>query len=328
MTPSESLTKLPNNTPQILNNENSAVLIYLARLGPGSRRTMHGALATIARLLTKEQETAFTLKWEQLRYEQTQAIRAVLAQNYAPATANKMLAALRSVLRECWRLQLISKEDCDRACDLSPVKGTTLPRGRALHTGELRALFAACLAEEGKSGLRDATLLAVLYGCGLRRSEVVSLKINDFDIISGSITVRKGKGSKARIVYVEGGVRELLLKWLEIVSALSDADGNSNSPPLFCPINKGDKLVNRHLSDQAVRNIARKGGLAAGLADFSPHDLRRSFISDLLDAGADIATVQQMAGHANIQTTARYDRRGEKAKQKAAQLLHVPIPTK
>ena len=72
--------------------DSHAALVYLSRLAPGSRRTMRAALDCIAGLLTKGREGATTLAWEALRYEHTQAIRAVLAERYAPATANKMLA--------------------------------------------------------------------------------------------------------------------------------------------------------------------------------------------------------------------------------------------
>src|SRR5690242_18846783 len=85
--------------------------VYLARLAPGSRRTMHGALATIADLLTDSAADLFTLPWHALRYQHTQAVRSLLAERYAPATANKHLAALRGVLKESWRLGQMEAAD-------------------------------------------------------------------------------------------------------------------------------------------------------------------------------------------------------------------------
>ena len=84
-------------------------------------------------------------------------------------------------------------------------------------------------------------------------------------------------------------------------------------------------MAKRRLTAQSVLEILRRLARKARVGSFSPHDLRRSFISDLLDSGADITTVAALAGHANVQTTARYDRRGEATKRRTAELLVVPF---
>ena len=289
--------------------------VYLARLAPGSRRTMRGALDTVAGILTSDAADALALPWHLLRYQHTAAVRAALAERYAPATANKTLAALRGVLLEAWRLGLIPADEYSRAADLPAVRGSTLPSGRALTREELRALFAAC-ADGTPAGARDAALLATLYGGGLRRSEAVALTLADYEPHTGALTVRHGKGEKARIVYVTGGGGQALAAWC---MTRGEAQG-----AFFCPVARNGAITVRSMTDQAVLAILTRRAAAAGVAHFSPHDLRRTFISDLLDNGADIATVQKLAGHSSVTTTGRYDRRGEAAKQKAAGLLDVP----
>lgn len=296
--------------------------VYLAHLAPGSRRVMRGALDAIASILSGGQCDALALNWASLRYQHTAAVRAVLGDGrYAPTTANRHLAALRGVLRECWRLGGVGVEDYQRAVDLAPIRGSRLPGGRALESGELKALFDGCARDRrSASAARDAALLALLYGSGLRRAEVVALDLEDYDRRavggSGALTVR-GKGNKQRLAYLAAGAQAALDDWLEL---RGDAPG-----PLFWPIHRSGRLgPPRRLSAQAVLYLVRRRADSADVSSFSPHDLRRSFISDLLDSGVDLSTVQQLAGHSQVQTTARYDRRGEVTKQRAATVLHVP----
>ncbi len=293
------------------------VAVYLASLAPGSRRTMRTALRTIARLVESESDEK-TFPWAGLDYAHTSAIRTRLSEAYAPATANKILAALRGVMKMSFRLGLISADQMTRAVSIDPVRGSRLPRGRSISQGELRALFGVC-DPICPIGSRDAALISLLYAGGLRRAEVVGLDLDNFDPKSGSILV-KGKGNKERRVYVTNGAFDAVAVWI--------VHRGSEPGPLLTPVIKGGSIQIRRLTDAAVHErlgfIARK----AGVASLSPHDLRRSFVGDMLDAGADIATVQQMAGHSSPTTTSRYDRRGDRAKKKAAGMLHVPFDPK
>lgn len=297
--------------------ERHPAAVYLARLAPGSRRTMRAALDTIASTLTSGKADAVSLDWSRVRYQHSQAIRTALTARYAAATANKCLAALRGVLRECWRLGLMDAESYQRASDVEAVKGEALPPGRALTNGELRAIFTACSKDENRvAGARDAALMAVLFGAGLRRSEAVALKLADYNAETGELVIRRGKGNRDRTAYATNGAADALADWL---GHRGDAVG-----PLFMPVDKVGRVADRALTPQAVFNACRSRAEDAGVLAFSPHDMRRSFISHLLDEGADVVTVQKLAGHASLTTTARYDRRGEAAKKKATNLLHVP----
>jgi len=292
----------------------SPARIYLEGLSPGSRRTMRGALETMAAMLGSEGD-AFSFPWHRIDYQQAQEVRAKLAERYAPKTANKMLAGLRQVLKTGWRLGQMASEDYYKAVDVARVQGTRLPAGRAITQGELHALMAACAADPTAAGVRDGCIVAVLYSCGLRVAEIVNLDLDDYDPEVGTLRVL-GKGNKERVAFVINGTSDALADWLIL---RGDAAG-----ALFWPGRRGGHLSPGRLSTQGIYQMLQMRASQAGISRLSPHDFRRTFISDLLDAGADLATVQRLAGHADPKTTARYDRRPEAARRRAAGLLHVP----
>ena len=315
----EEVTLVLQESPHSLDLDQNPAAVYLAGLRPSGRRSMLQALNVMAEMLRPGAgATALTLPWHELGYQHTTALATALTERgYKPATVNKFLCALRGVLAAAETLELMSADDYRRAAKVKSVKVETLPRGRALAEGELTALMRVCGNDTRAIGARDAALIAVLYGAGLRRSEIVKLDLADYEPDRGALTIRGGKGGKDRLTYV--GSTEALDDWLDV--------RGDEAGPLFCPVKKGrvgQPVAGQRLTEQAILYILKKRAKEAGVANFSPHDLRRTFVSDLLDAGADIATVQKLAGHAQVTTTARYDRRGEAAKHKAASLLHIP----
>ena len=180
---------------------------------------------------------------------------------------------------------------------------------------QLGALLDACAEDPSAACARDAAIIALGYACGLRRAELVALDLDSYDRTTRTLTIH-GKRRKIHAVPLEAGVDEALEDWLAV---RGDAAG-----PLFVRIQRGGHFGSERLTDQAVYHIQATRVATAGVARFSPRDLRRTFAGDLLDAGVDLATVQSLMGYSNANTTARHNRRGERAKWNGVKLLHVP----
>ncbi len=196
--------------------------------------------STIARIASGGRLGPEALPWHQLRYQHTQAIRQRLVEAVSERTGKPpepgqcqqgAPAALRGVLREAWRLGLMSAEDLARATDLEPVRGSRPLRGRALEPHEV----------------------------------------------------------------------------------------------VVCPVGKGGRVELRRLAPQGILRVCEKRGREAGIAGFAAHDLRRTYVSTLLDQGVDLSLASDLAGHSSPTTTKRYDRRAERARHAAAAAVVVAL---
>lgn len=282
--------------------------VYLASLTSSGRRSQAHALNIIASILSKNQMDILHFPWASLRYQHTMALRTKLVEIYKPATVNRMICSVRGVLKNSWRLGLMSIEDYQRAADIPSVSGTTLPPGRELTSDELRSLITACSVDNTASGIRDRAIISLMYSCGLRREEVVDLNYENYDPENGRLIVQ-GKRSKERLTWLVNGAKDAMEKWIGIRGV---GEGR-----MFLAINKSGKIRDGRISSQAIYDILQKRRIAAGIRPFSPHDLRRTFVSNLMDANVDISTIAKLAGHENVNTTMRYDRRDEEGTREA-----------
>ena len=143
---------------------------------------------------------------------------------------------------------------------------------------------------------------------------MVALKLDNLKANEARVI---GKGNKERKVFITNGAARAMADWLTI--------RGDEGEFVFCPISKTG-IINAHsgMTSQVVNKMLLKRGDQAGLSNFTAHDFRRKLAGDLLDAGNDIATVTRLLGHSSVTTTQRYDRRGDRAVQKAAQGVSVP----
>lgn len=299
------MTALP--TPKLALN---AATAYLAGLGEGSRQTQAKAIRTVCRIVMGPEADPANFPWHAVTFAHSAALRQVMANSYKPATTNRLLAAWRGVLKAAWRLGQMDDATYMRAVDVQDVRLSGELRGRALPDEERRQLFEHARNDSRPLGQRDAAMLALLYGCGLRRAEASGLNLES--VQADGIHVR-GKGGKVRIVPVPPAFQELLRPYL---------DGLLADGPLLRSIDRRTgELTDKRLTVDGIAKALAARVNAAGLLPTTPHDLRRTYITNLLNVGTDPLTVAELAGHVRIDTTRKYDRRPHAARVAAVAAL-------
>jgi integrase/recombinase XerD len=212
------------------------------------------------------------------------------AEKLSESSKRRMISAVRGFYKF---LMFDGHVDKNPADDLvSPQKGVYLPR--FLNQNEVETLLSQPDVST-ETGLRDRAILEIMYACGLRVSEVVTLKIGDVDLDGGILTTT-GKGSKTRRVPIGTSAVE----WLRSYLALRRKQENIEIDNLF--VSPGGKPLNRQLIHSLIKDYADR----CGLNDVSPHTLRHTFATHLVQNNPDIRSVQQMLGKADISTTQIY----------------------
>lgn len=211
-------------------------------------------------------------------------IRSLSGYGFAPASVNRKLSAVKSLMKHLKEEGLIERDPASRV--RGPSASEKLPRAISI-----KEVFKVIdMAYDSEQGVRNGALLELMYGSGLRVAEVVSLKWEDVELDERWLKVM-GKGSKERAVPFGSMAQQ----------ALTGLKAQSPMEYFVFPGKRGGTLTVRTVHRVVVEAAAR-----AGLSDVTPHSLRHSFATHLLEGGASLPVVQELLGHEHLTTTQRY----------------------
>lgn len=280
-----------------------------SRASPRTAQTMAEGLDRVASLLGLPRAA---VPWGALRWDQIEELRTALAGRYSKRTVNVTLAALRGVARMAYRLGQMTGDDYERICEVNLLKVDEQPAGRWLPPADVERLLSHIrkLGPGGREwpasayGAMLECLFALLLGAGLRASEAAALPLVAYDREAAQLRFRR-KGDKERIAPLPPEVIAAVDGWLAVRAELDLGEEDA----LLVRIHSSG-VVGGRLSRRIIERVCKGIGKAAGLGEsFSPHDLRRTFATNLLDAGVDLAMTQELMSHEDPKTTRRYDRR-------------------
>jgi integrase/recombinase XerC len=235
------------------------------------------------------------LELAQVTYQDLRAFLATALKRNRKTTVARKLSTLRTFFKYLQRLGAISRNPAKLAP--SPKLEKVLPN--YLSVDEAFHLLGAPMDDDFGT-CRDKAILEVFYGGGLRLAELAGLSLGDMDLAPGVLRVW-GKGAKERLAFLGKPARAALSAYLPLRQRLLEQHGAGDETALFVN-SRGRRLSSRGVA-RVVAKWVRLAGLSPGL---TPHGLRHSFATHLLEGKADLRSVQELLGHASISTTGRY----------------------
>lgn len=229
------------------------------------------------------------------------AVDRMIEQQQSPATINTKLCAIKGVAKRLWVQERITPKTFQLISEVKNVKGSRISHGRRLSKSETDKLFKFLGKQDSLKKIRDAAILALMLGTGLRRAEVSKLSIDGLYLDSNKPFLRViGKGNKERQVPLPKFALERLKEWI-------DCRGKERGY-LFVQILKDEQITQKGLSGCSIYNICNAYAKELGMKHWSPHDLRRTCASKLIDMGFALTSVRDYLGHSSISTTQLYDK--------------------
>lgn len=290
------------------------VVIYLLSLSPSSRRTVLGALSTIAKIVRQNENLTFNdvfdVPWEELEYREMLLIQNALLQRISPASTVTYMIYLRNVLKTAWKL---GHFDFDTLMRRTAMPSISLPqtdrsKGTFISPYLFEELLSIVETFHDQKRLRYRLIFHLGYFAGLRRREMVLLRLNEIQWdAKPSLRLTSTKRNKLRIIPIAQPLRTSLNEWL---SYRGSAEG-------YLLRSKEEKLEDP-FRDQMIYDMIREvtsiyNSTTDQKISLSPHDLRHSFATRLFQANVDVFIVKRLMGHSDISTTALYDARSDEA---------------
>ncbi|MGR5159482.1 tyrosine-type recombinase/integrase [Vibrio owensii] len=236
--------------------------------------------------------------------------------DFSPSTADNLFRMIRGVAKQHWMSECMTVERLERIRAIKLPRGSRDISGRYVSNYDMDSIISVIDSGTNEAKRkRDKAIVAIMHACGLRRAEVVNLRMNDFDLSERSVHVI-GKGNKERLVFYREGTTfdQALRAWIETRIL---APGTKASDCMFIKVDKHGNTRNSGLVPQSINHICNWVINQGYSKKVSPHDFRHSYCTNLLKAGHDLLTVCANMGHSSVTTTQRYDNRGRDALRSA-----------